>query len=112
MNVKALLLASCVALGLSATTWAQNSDLVDILTPANTDLNAATVITALNGQQSTYQLKQATSCEQLKSVFVEWAKNMPQYPIMYAEDAAISNTSADLVAAPSKESSMGRGMDM
>jgi hypothetical protein len=83
---------------LSATTWAQNTDLVDQLQPKTLDLDTAMVVSTLNTQQSKYQLTQAKSCEQLKTVFIEWAKNMPQYPVIY--DYAVSPETA-IVSAPS-----------
>jgi hypothetical protein len=82
---------------LLATTWAQNTDLVDQLQPKVLDLDTATVVSTLNTQQPKYQLTQAKSCEQLKTVFTEWAKNMPRYdyPIYATEDAvAVSAPSA------------------
>ena len=97
MNLKSLLVVSCLTLSLSATTWAQNTDLVDQLQPKVLDLDTATVVSTLNTQQSKYQLTQAKSCEQLKTVFVEWAKNMPQYnyPMYAMEDTvAVSAPSA------------------
>lgn len=84
------MVASMIAL--VATVSAQNTDLVDQLQPKVLDLDTATVVSTLNTQQSSYQLTQAKSCEQLKSVFVEWAKNIPQYVYpMYAEDMATAN---------------------
>lgn len=94
-----------------ATVSAQNTDLIDQLQPKTLDLDTATVISTLNKSQSDYQLKQASSCEQLKSVFTEWAKNMPQYVYpMYAEDMVTANE----VSAPSAKAEwVGWGaMDM
>ena len=101
MNFKFFLLISCLILWLSATTWAQNTDLIDVLQASKTPIDTATAISTLNTQQSKYQLIQATSCDQLKSVFVEWAKNIPQYPIMYTVDSAMPKTdSKESVSAP------------
>jgi predicted outer membrane protein len=99
MKLRSFIIASCLTLSLSATTWAQNTDLVDQLQNNPKELDTATVISTLNTQQSKYQLTQAKSCEQLKTVFVEWAKNMPQYPVMYdyvvpSETVAVSAPSA------------------
>jgi hypothetical protein len=92
MKIRSLIIASCLTLLVSTPVWAQNTDLVDQLQPKVLDLDAATVVSTLNTQQPNYQLKQATSCEQLKTVFVEWAKSMPQYgyPRYAVDDIAVS----------------------
>ncbi len=111
MKLLSLIIVSSLTLWLSATTWAQNTDLIDQLQPKALDLDTATVISTLNKQQANYQLSQAKSCDQLKAVFVEWAKNIPQYnyPIYAMEDAM----SANPVATPSAKGEMwGGGMDM
>ena len=103
MKLRTLIIASCLTLLVSTPAWAQNTDLVDQLQPKILDLDTATVVSTLNTQQSKYQLTQAKSCEQLKSVFTEWAKNMPQYPVMY--DYAVSSETAT-VSAPSAKAEM------
>jgi inhibitor of cysteine peptidase len=109
MNLKSLIIASCLTLGLSATTWAQNTDLVDQLQPKMLDLDTATVVSTLNTQQPKYQLTQAKSCDQLKSVFVEWAKNIPQYNYpMYATDSVAVSAQAPMA----KAEGIGGWMDM
>ena len=86
---------------------AQNIELIDIVDKPLANPDVATVVSALNDQQSDYQLMQAQSCSQLQDVFVQWAQNTPdyRYPVPYimeddvmvsvaepAADTSVSNT--------------------
>lgn len=80
-------------LGLMSMVSAQNTDLVDALKWDTTPIATSTVIQTLNTQRKDYRLTQATSCEQLQSVFVQRSKALPQYTgypyPMYATDDAV-----------------------
>lgn len=89
-----------------------DTGLVDALKPSVVIPDTATIISTLNTQQANYQLTRASSCEQLKWVFTEWAKNMPQYPMMYAQDAVRWDAAVSVSATSEKAEWIGAGMEL